>query len=66
MEIDFSKFEKSLPIHAEQMAAKNMGVSHQTVSSAKKVVTEGIHELRKIVEDGHEFIENRLRYFHDR
>jgi hypothetical protein len=49
----FPNLEKSGAIHAAKMAAKDMGVSHQTVSSAKKVVKEGIPELKKIVEDGH-------------
>jgi hypothetical protein len=49
----FPNLEKSGAIHAAEMAAKDMGVSHQSVSSAKKVVKEGIPELRKIVEDGH-------------
>lgn len=35
-----------------EKAAKDMGVSHQTVSFAKKVVKEGIPELKKMVESG--------------
>jgi hypothetical protein len=49
----FLNLEKSGPIHAAKMAAKDIGVSPQTVSSAKKVVEKGIPELKKIVEDGH-------------
>jgi|WetSurMetagenome_2_1015567.scaffolds.fasta_scaffold04541_8 hypothetical protein len=49
----FPNLEKSRSIHAAKMAAKDIGISHQTVSSAKKVVKEGIPELKKIVEDGH-------------
>lgn len=35
-----------------EKAAKDMGVSHQTVSFAKKVVKEGVPGLKKIVESG--------------
>ena len=35
-----------------EKAARDMGVSHQTVTFAKKVVTKGIPELAKMVESG--------------
>jgi len=35
-----------------EKAAKDMGISHQTVSYAKKVATKGIPELAKLVESG--------------
>ncbi|MFZ2470532.1 MAG: hypothetical protein WAW52_01190 [Methanothrix sp.] len=48
----FLNLEKSGPIHAAEMAAKDMGVSPQTVSSAKKVVKDGIPELKNLVVSG--------------
>jgi hypothetical protein len=48
----FPNLEKSGSIHAAEMAAKDMGVSHQSVSSAKRVVKKGIPDLIKMVESG--------------
>lgn len=46
------KLDQSKAGRSAEKAAKDMGVSHQTVSSAKKVSTNGIPELSKIVESG--------------
>jgi hypothetical protein len=48
----FLNLEKSGAIHAAKMAAKDIGVSPQTVSSAKKVVKKGIPELKNLVVSG--------------
>jgi DNA-directed RNA polymerase subunit F len=46
------KFDKSEAGHSAQKAADDMGVSHQTVSFAKKVVKKGIPELAGLVRSG--------------
>ena len=44
--------DQSVAGRSAEKAARDMGVSHQTVSFAKKVVKEGIPELKKMVESG--------------
>jgi ParB-like chromosome segregation protein Spo0J len=46
------KLDQSEKGRSAEKAANEMGISHQTVNSAKKVVNKGIPDLKKMVESG--------------